>query len=187
MVSAPSAVHAVIGLGGNVGDTVGVLRRAFGDLAAIDASRLLRTSRLYRTPAWGFEAQPDFVNAVALLETALEPHALLEALLRIERRHGRDRGKETRWGPRTLDLDLLLYGERRMASPDLVVPHPRMHERAFVLRPMLDIAPEISIPGRGPVAGLLAALDAAPITPVDADAQADELPAHVRARQDLGQ
>jgi len=149
---------AFVGLGGNVGDAAASLREAFVALGQLPGSRLLRASRLYRTPAWGVTAQPDFVNAVAMIETSLGPTALLQELLRIERDAGRERLADgsDRWGPRTLDLDLLLYGGDVIATPGLSVPHPHMHERAFVLVPLLEIAPDALIPGRGAAADALA-------------------------------
>ena len=147
-------VRACIGLGGNVGDAATTLQAAFDALDRLPATRLLARSRLYRTPAWGNEAQPDFVNAAALIETALEPRALLDGLLAIERAFGRERRE--RWGPRTLDLDLLLYGDDMVDVPGLHVPHPHLHERAFVLRPLADIAPQARVPGQGIVGDLLA-------------------------------
>lgn len=146
------ATTAYVGLGGNLGDAAASLRAAFDALDALPHTRLLRASRLYRTPAWGRRDQPDFVNAAAALETALSPRELLDALLAIERDFGRDRGDDdARWGPRTLDLDLLLYGDAIIDQPGLRVPHPHLHERAFVLVPLLEIAPGAVIPGRGPL------------------------------------
>lgn len=146
-----SADIAHVGLGSNLGDSASVLRDAFAALDALPGTRLLRASRLYRTPAWGVTDQPDFLNAVAALETTLAPQALLHALLTIERQAGRDRSGDAarRWGPRVLDLDLLLYGERTIDEPGLHVPHPHLHERAFALVPLLEISPDIRIPGRG--------------------------------------
>jgi 2-amino-4-hydroxy-6-hydroxymethyldihydropteridine diphosphokinase len=112
------------------------------------------------------ETQPDFVNAAALLDTTLEPRALLDALLGIERAFGRERRE--RWGPRTLDLDLLLYADAVIDVPGLHVPHPHLHERAFVLRPLADIAPDAMVPGQGWVADLLARVDASRCLPLDA-------------------
>jgi len=154
------SVHAFVGLGGNVGDVAEAFASAAARMDALPGTQLLRVSRRYRTPAWGLEAQPDFLNAVAMLETQLPARELLDELLAIERMHGRDRATETRWGPRTLDLDLLLYGDETIDEPGLRVPHPRLHERAFALRPLLDIAPDISIPGHGPVRNLPAAMAA---------------------------
>lgn len=163
-MSAP--VRACIGLGGNIGDVQDTLRSAFDAIAALPGTRLLARSRLYRTPAWGVEAQPDFLNAVALVHTTLAPRALLDALLGIERTHGRERAADgTRWGPRTLDLDLLLHGETVLDTPALVLPHPQMHLRAFVLVPLAEVAGDALIPGRGRVRDLLQGLDAGGIVP----------------------
>ena len=152
------SVRAFVGLGGNVGDVAESFASAAARMDALPGTQLLRLSRRYRTPAWGMAAQPDFLNAVAMLETRLPARELLEELLAIERMHGRDRATETRWGPRTLDLDLLLYGDGTIDEPGLRVPHPRLHERAFALRPLLDIAPDISIPGHGLARNLPAAI-----------------------------
>lgn len=161
-----AAVHACIGLGGNVGDVAATLRDALAALDALPGTRLLRASRFYRTPAWGVEAQPDFINAAAVVETTLAPRALLDALLAIERGHGRERAADgSRWGPRTLDLDLLLYGDAVIDEPRLAVPHPQMHLRAFVLVPLAEVAPGAEVPGRGRVDALLAGLDAGGIVP----------------------
>lgn len=153
-------VRAFVGLGGNIGDVAESFASAAARMDALPGTQLLRLSRRYRTPAWGMAAQPDFLNAVAMLETRLPARELLEELLAIERMHGRDRATETRWGPRTLDLDLLLYGDGTIDEPGLRVPHPRLHERAFALRPLLDIAPDISIPGHGLARNLPAAMAA---------------------------
>jgi len=139
--------RAVIALGSNLDDPAGHVRRAFDALAAIPGTRVVRTSRLFKTAPVGYADQPDFVNACALVDTTLAPHALLDALLDLERRHGRVR--EIRNGPRTLDLDIVLYGDRRIDEPGLCIPHPRAHERAFVLEPLLDVWPEAVIPGKG--------------------------------------
>lgn len=163
-MSAP--VRACIGLGGNIGDVAAALRAALAALGALPGTRLVRASRFYRTPAWGVEAQPDFTNAVAVLDTTLPARALLDALLDIERAHGRERAADgSRWGPRTLDLDLLLYGEAVIDEPGLVVPHPQLHARAFVLVPLAEVAAEAEVPGRGRVDALLAGVDAGDIVP----------------------
>jgi len=146
---------AFIGMGANLGDPEAQVRRAFAALAELPRSRLLAASSLYRSAPVGVVGQLDFVNAVAEVETALSARALLEALLAEESRFGRTR--EFPNAPRTLDLDLLLYGDRVISEPGLFVPHPRMHERAFVLAPLAEIAPHIAIPGRGRAAALLAA------------------------------
>jgi 2-amino-4-hydroxy-6-hydroxymethyldihydropteridine diphosphokinase len=150
-----TATKAFVGLGANLGDPRGQVRRALLALAGLPGTRLLAASSLYRSAPVGVVAQLDFVNAVAEVETALAARALLDALLDEERRFGRTR--EFPGAPRTLDLDLLLYGDRVIAEPGLVVPHPRMHERAFVLAPLAEIAPDIAIPGKGRAAALLAA------------------------------
>lgn len=150
-MSARLAVRACIGLGSNVGDSVTVVREAIIALDGLPETRLLRASRCYRTPAWGLREQADFVNAAACVETSLEARALLDALLEVEHDFGRDRGDGVRWGPRTLDLDLLLYGDLVCDETGLRVPHPHLHERAFVLVPLRDIAPDAAIPGHGSV------------------------------------
>ncbi len=149
-------VRALIGLGGNVGDSLGIVRKTLRDLDALAHTRLLRASRMYRTPAWGVTKQADFINAAALLETTLAARALLDGLLGIERINGRERRE--RWGPRILDLDLLLYGDGVIDEPGLHVPHPHLYERAFALLPLLDVDPEVSIPGRGLARDALAVL-----------------------------
>jgi 2-amino-4-hydroxy-6-hydroxymethyldihydropteridine diphosphokinase len=140
---------AYIGLGSNLGHSRRRLARALAELARLPRSRIVAASGNYVTAPVGGAPQPDYVNAVAALRTELGPGALLRHLHSIERRHGRRRRNELRNAPRTLDLDLLLFGRRRFAQPRLTVPHPRMHERAFVLRPLLDIARATTIPGRG--------------------------------------
>lgn len=168
-IVAPSAGlrTCFVGLGGNVGDAAAVLRAAFAELDVLPETRLLRASKLYRTPAWGVEDQPDFVNAVAMLETGLDARVLLTHLLAIERRHGRERAADRRWGPRTLDLDLLLYGDAEIDEPGLRVPHPHLHERAFALAPLAEIAPQAVIPGIGSAAEALARLPAADIAALE--------------------
>lgn len=152
-------VRAVVGLGGNLGDAAATIRAALPALDVLPDTRLIRGSRLYRTPPWGRRDQPDFVNAAALLETTLPPRALLDGLLSVERAFGRDRTAENgRWGPRTLDLDLLLYGDRVVDEPGLAVPHPCLHERAFALLPLVEVWPEAEIPGIGPARAALAAM-----------------------------
>jgi 2-amino-4-hydroxy-6-hydroxymethyldihydropteridine diphosphokinase len=150
-----ASTKAFIGLGANLGDPEAQVRRALAALAELPGTRLLAASSLYRSAPVGVIAQPDFINAVAAAETTLTARALLEALLAAERRFGRRR--DFPGAPRTLDLDLLLYGDRVIAEPGLVVPHPRMHERAFVLAPLAEIAPDIAIPGKGRAGALLAA------------------------------
>lgn len=159
-------VAAWVGLGANLGDAQGTLGKAGEALSGLSDCSPLRLSRLYRTPAWGVGDQPDFINAVAGLCTSLRPRELLEALFAIERQHGRDRAKEQRWGPRTLDLDLLLYGDVIIDEPGLQVPHPRLHERGFVLVPLLEIVPDMMVPGRGNARDHASLLDLSNIQPL---------------------
>lgn len=158
-MSAP-LVRAYIGLGGNLGDVAGTLANAFIALDALGQTRLIARSAIYRSPAWGMTEQPAFLNAVAALDTALAADALLAGLLRTERMAGRERVGAVRWGPRTLDLDLLLYADAVIDQPGLRLPHPHLHERAFVLLPLAEIAPDAIVPGHGRVADLAAAVDA---------------------------
>ena len=144
---------AFVGLGANLGEPRRALEQGFLDLDAIPHTRVVRTSSLYRTEPVGYAAQPPFVNAVAQLETGLPAERLLAELQAIEARHGRERSFPN--APRTLDLDLLLFGKATIDTAELKVPHPRMHERAFVLVPLLEIAPQADIPGRGPARGFL--------------------------------
>ncbi|MCU0805524.1 MAG: 2-amino-4-hydroxy-6-hydroxymethyldihydropteridine diphosphokinase [Burkholderiales bacterium] len=148
--------RAFVGLGANLGDPAEQIARAIEAVGGLPRSRVVSASSLYRTAPIGYAAQPDFVNAVVEIETALEPVDLLRSLQDIESGSGRTRS--FRNAPRTLDLDLLLYDDRTIDAPALQVPHPRMHERAFVLAPLVEIAPDIEIPGRGAASSLLARL-----------------------------
>ena len=148
---------AYIGIGSNLQDPVAQVRAAFRALDMIDATRVVARSSLYRSAPVGDTDQPDFVNAVAGIETELDAHALLAGLLSIEQTRGRVRTRAH--GPRILDLDLLLFGDERIETAQLVVPHPRMHERGFVLIPLTEIAPDIVIPGKGTAIDLLARTD----------------------------
>jgi 2-amino-4-hydroxy-6-hydroxymethyldihydropteridine diphosphokinase len=147
-------VQAFVALGANLGDPVDQVRAGAAALAALPATRRVTCSSLYRTAPIGYADQPDFINAVCEIDTDLPAAELMQALLEIERAHGRVR--DMAGGPRTLDLDLLLYGDRAIREPALTVPHPRLHERAFVLYPLYEIAPDLEIPGLGRVADLLA-------------------------------
>lgn len=158
--------RACIGLGANLGDAAQTLRDAFQAMAALPRTALLARSQLYSTPAWGNEDQPAFVNAAAVLETALDAPALLEALLEIERRFGRVRDPAVHWGPRALDLDVLLFGEAVIDLPKLQVPHPYLHVRAFALLPLAEIAPEALIPGHGRVRDAVMRVQACGIAPI---------------------
>jgi 2-amino-4-hydroxy-6-hydroxymethyldihydropteridine diphosphokinase len=151
-------VTAFIAIGSNLDDPPSQIQRALDALAALPETRLLRASALYRNPPVGYLDQPDFVNAVAMVATRLAPRGLLERLLAIERARGRVRDFTN--APRPLDLDLALYGERVVREPGLVVPHPRLCERAFVLIPLAEIAPDAVVPGHGRVADLAGSVDA---------------------------
>lgn len=151
---------AYIGLGANLGDARATLEAALAALAALPQSRLLRTSSFYRTAPVDATG-PDFTNAVAELQTLLEPEPLLRSLQAIETLHGRER--PYRNAPRTLDLDVLLYGQRSIDTPVLTVPHPRLHQRAFVLAPLAELLPDGRVPGQGAVAELLAGVADQPI------------------------
>jgi len=149
--------RAYIALGSNLAQPEAQVNQAFEALARLPDSRLLARSSLYRSAPVGYADQPDFINAVARIETQLAPHDLLQSLLGIEQEFGRVR--EFRNAPRTLDLDLLLYDDIQFHEPGLTLPHPRMHERAFVLLPLLEIDPHCVIPGRGPACDWLAQCD----------------------------
>jgi 2-amino-4-hydroxy-6-hydroxymethyldihydropteridine diphosphokinase len=147
-------VKAAIALGSNLDGPEARVRGAFGDLAALPHTVVAARSALYRTAPVGYADQPPFINACALVETRLSARDLLEGLLAIEKRHGRVR--DTPNGPRTLDLDIVLYGGAVIDEPGLCVPHPRAHERAFVLAPLVDVWPDATIPGHGPARECLA-------------------------------
>jgi len=154
-MSDPRQLSAYVGLGGNLGQPISQVSQALLELSSLPGSELIVRSSLYRTCPVGPVDQPDYINAVALLATELPAEALLDALQALEARHGRIRDGE-RWGARTLDLDLLLYGDAVIASRRLQVPHPRMCQRAFVLYPLAEIAPkDLYIPGCGPLMALL--------------------------------
>ncbi len=146
-----TTVRAFLGLGSNLGDRLGALRAAVDLLAAVPGVRVVRSSRVYETEPVG-PPQPDYLNAVLEVETVLSPRELLDACLGVERRLGRVRGK--RWGPRTIDVDVLTFGDLEVDEPGLQVPHPRMHERGFVLAPLLELAADPPLPGGRRVATL---------------------------------
>mgnify|MGYP000861045608 FL=1 len=154
MNQTPAHQCAYVAFGANLGDPAAAFRFACTRIDALPRTRLVARSSLYRTVPIGVGGQPDYLNAVVAIETRLAPLTLLEALLAIEIEGGRTRPLVL--APRTLDLDLLLYGEQYIDEPELSVPHPRMHERAFVIAPLAEIAPDLIVPGRGPVAALLA-------------------------------
>ena len=152
----PSPVRAFVAFGANLGDPRTAFALALERLAALPETRLIAHSSLYRSAPIGVEGQPDYINAVIALDTALGARPLLDALFAIEREGGRRR--DFHMAPRTMDLDLLLYGEHVIDEPGLQVPHPRMHLRAFTLRPLAEIAPDTPIPGIGTAAALLPAV-----------------------------
>jgi 2-amino-4-hydroxy-6-hydroxymethyldihydropteridine diphosphokinase len=147
-----------VGLGANLEDPRAQIDRALALLAAEDGVEVIAVSTLRETDPVGYEDQPRFLNGAAELRTTLGARELLERLLEIERRMGRVRGEGPRFGPRTIDLDLLLYGDEVIDEPGLEIPHPRLHERAFALEPLAELDPALEIPGRGPVQTLLAGL-----------------------------
>ncbi len=150
--------RAYVGLGANLGPREATLLRAVDLLAADPEIDVLELSTFRETEPVGVVDQPAFVNGAVALETTLSPRELLEALLRVERELGRVRSSE-RWGPRTIDLDLLLYADEVVDEPGLTVPHPRLHERRFVLEPLAELEPELALPGRGKVSDVLSELD----------------------------
>jgi 2-amino-4-hydroxy-6-hydroxymethyldihydropteridine diphosphokinase len=144
----------LIALGGNVGDVRATFEKAIANLCGMAQAALLARSSDYATPPWGDEQQPRFINACIEIETSLDPHALLFTLHKVEKKFGRDRANEIRWGPRTLDLDLIAYDDVSIQKPELTLPHPRLFERAFVLVPLAEIAPERVIAGQSVGAAL---------------------------------
>ena len=141
-------VEAFLGFGGNVGDARGTLSQGVGALCDVVSVRLLAQSSDYLTPAWGVTDQPSFVNFCIAVDTGLTPRQLLEHALTVEQRFGRNRALEQRWGPRTLDVDILAYDDRTVDEPGLVLPHPHLFQRAFVLAPLAEIRPDLVIGGR---------------------------------------
>src|SRR3954452_13556458 len=138
----------LIALGGNVGDVRATFQKAIAHVCGMTQGALLARSSDYATPPWGEQDQARFINACIEIETSLDPHALLFTLHKIEKKFGRDRAREQRWGPRSLDLDLIAYDDVTIAKPELTLPHPRLFERAFVLVPLAEIAPDRVIAGR---------------------------------------
>jgi 2-amino-4-hydroxy-6-hydroxymethyldihydropteridine diphosphokinase len=148
---------AFVGIGSNLGDREGNIRQAVALLSAEDGIDVVAVSEIRETEPVGPVEQGPFLNGAVRIETDLAPRELLERLLTIEQRLGRLRRE--RWGPRTIDLDLLLYGDDVVDEPGLTVPHPRLHERGFALEPLSDLAPSLEIPGKGPISALLAELE----------------------------
>ena len=167
MIDPGVETRALVGLGSNLDDPARQIRCALAALADMPRTRLVRHSRLYQSAPWGITDQPAFVNAAAELATLLAPRALLEKLLAIECRQGRHRDG-SRWGPRTLDLDLLTWADIETSEPGLMLPHPRIAERAFVLVPLAELDADAMIPGLGRVGDLLERLgthDCVPLSP----------------------
>jgi len=165
MIVRTAAAEAFVGLGANLENPLQQVRQALSELDAIEHTRVVAASSMYRSVPVGYADQPDFINAVAKLRTGLSPRELLEALHGIENRHARRRS--VRNAPRTLDLDLLLYGMLVAREEGLILPHPRMHERAFVLLPLAEIAPDTLVPGHAPVSRLLAQADRSGVEKLD--------------------
>lgn len=167
-------VRAYLSLGSNVGAALDTLLAAVRDLDDVAGVAVADVSGVYRTTPWGETDQPDFLNLAAAVDTALDPRSLLAVLHDVERRHGRDRSAERRWGPRPLDIDLLLHGDAVVAEPGLEVPHPRMTERAFVLVPLFEIMPGGRLPDGSKLTTHLQAL--APIEGIDLVVRRSDLP-----------
>jgi 2-amino-4-hydroxy-6-hydroxymethyldihydropteridine diphosphokinase len=165
MIEAPTRVY--VGVGGNVGEVETTIEEAMWALDSLPQTSIRAQSRLYRTPPWGNTDQPPFLNAVVELQTRLAPRVLLNLLLDIETRFGRNRDEGEKWGPRELDLDLLVFGDEQIDEPGMHLPHPHLHERAFVLVPLAEIAPDLEIFGVGKVSELVQAVDASGIEAID--------------------
>ncbi len=162
MSEGPAPIRAYLALGGNVGDSRATLDRAVRALAEADGIRLVARSSDYRTPPWGVTDQPPFVNLCVAIDTTLPPRQLLARVHEIEKSLGRDRAREQRWGPRTVDGDIIAYGDLAIDEPGLILPHPRLFERAFVLMPLAEIAGDAAIAGRN-LRAALSGLDTAGI------------------------
>jgi 2-amino-4-hydroxy-6-hydroxymethyldihydropteridine diphosphokinase len=158
MTSRTPGNRAYVGLGANVGRPRETIAAALELLDAETEIEVVAVSTIRETAPVGYENQPPFLNGAAVVDTKLAPRELLERLLQIERRLGRVRGEGPRFGPRTIDLDLLLYGDETMEEPDLTLPHPRLAERRFALEPLAELDPDLEIPGQGSVQALLAGL-----------------------------
>lgn len=172
-MSGPNSQRAFIGLGGNLGDPAAAMKAALRALDSLDEIRVVAVSGLYRTPAWGVTDQPDFLNAAAAVETTLTPRGLLERCLEIEASLKRIRTE--RWGPRVIDLDILVFGSVALDEPGLTIPHPHLQERAFVLLPLADLAPDLAVEGRI-VSELASNIDRTGITRVDGNGDWWSLP-----------
>lgn len=176
MTRPATPVTAFVGLGANVGDALETLTSAVFALHDTEGVAVEDVSGVYETAPWGGVEQDPYLNAVVRIRTTLSPDELLQELQVTEAAFGRDRSREERWGPRTLDLDLLLYGDETIATDDLVVPHPRMHERAFVLVPLLEIFPGGALPDGRRLTRLL--MDLGPLEGIDLVVRLEEVPGH---------
>jgi 2-amino-4-hydroxy-6-hydroxymethyldihydropteridine diphosphokinase len=156
---------AYVGIGSNLKDPRAQVLQAFNELDGLPHTRVVKKSSLYRTAPMGHAAQPDFINAVAQLETGLPAERLLAELQQLEARHGRKRSFAN--APRTLDLDILLFGNATIRTPALTIPHPRMHERAFVLKPLVEVFVQATIPGHGLATALLASCEDQKVERID--------------------
>lgn len=141
-------IDAYIALGSNLGDRQSTIDSAIASIERLATTKVIRVSSIIETPPFGGIEQGPYLNGIVHVQTRLDARTLLDEMLRIESEHGRDRANEQRWGPRTLDLDLIVFGEHVIDEPGLQVPHPRMHQRAFVIVPLAEIAPEINIPNQ---------------------------------------
>lgn len=159
------AEEVLIGLGGNIGDPLGAMRSALKALDQDPSCRVERVSSVWKTPPWGVTDQPDFLNACAAVSTRLEPRAFLELCLSVEKNLKRVR--DQRWGPRSIDIDVLFFGDRIISEEGLNIPHPRIADRAFVLVPLAEIAPDVKIAGTG-IAHLAAMADVSGMGRLDA-------------------
>lgn len=160
-------IRAFVGLGGNIGDVETTLTEAMWSIDSLPQTSIRAQSKFYRSPPWGRTDQADFINAVVELQTRLAPRVLLNYLLEVEMRFGRDRSEGEKWGPRELDLDLLTFGEEVIDEPGMHLPHPHLHERAFVLVPLAEIAADLQIPGLGQVSDLLTSIEVVGIEAID--------------------
>ena len=163
--SVATMTRVYIGIGSNLQEPIQQVQQAIAALSQLPSTQLLSRSRLYRSSPMGSQDQPDYINAVAEIETTLTPLELLQALNEIERTQGRVRDG-SRWGPRTIDLDILLFGDECINLPQLTIPHPGLHERNFVLYPLQEIAPALEIPGRGELVTLVANCPASGLEPI---------------------
>ncbi len=175
-------IPAFLSMGSNVGERLDLLRAAIADLDGHERVAVVDVSGIYETAPWGGVDQEPFLNCVVAIETTLAPAALLRACQRVEAAHGRDRDVEQRWGPRTLDVDIVLYGDETIDTPDLQVPHPRLRERAFVVVPLLEVWPGGELPDGTRLSRVAA--DLAPIEGIELVLRLDDVPGRHIARPD---